>query len=196
MKSLTIVLTGTNSILLDNPQVADPLLACSQELKTLSKKRNKTVEDIKEIEDVTMKYSVYWNDDFNGVYIPQSHLMASMCKISNEVAKVSKAKFRSYVFIDHWHHKLNYTGSKQIKSLNDLVANPSFRYRTMGAGAGGARVPMVSSKFDDWSLSFEVTYDDTQLDLASLKAIATRAFTYGGLGKWRPTFGRAVVSFK
>ena len=78
----------------------------------------------------------------------------------------------------------------KVKTITDVVMNSEFRHRML-LKQGQVRVPKDAPIFHDWSFETAVEFDDTVVDMGSLRRIVERSAKYGGFGDFRPTFGRA-----
>jgi hypothetical protein len=193
MKELNCKVTGKNILLMNNPQVADPLHEGAKELKAISSKRTKTDDDYLLLSHLSIKWGVFWDNDL-GIYIPSSWIFGLLCGHSFKQAKVSKKEIRSAVFINEMKFKLKYDGDKSVKSLKDIVENEKYHFRQT-LKQGQVMVAKTRPQFHKWSFDFSVVFDDTLLDERTLKQILEYGFYYGGIGDFRPTFGRANIEF-
>ena len=194
MKSITVIYTGIDTLLQNNPQMSDPLNKYSKEMKTISGKRKKTDDDIVAMREIELRAKMYW-DEGMGVYIPSSWVTASIQGVSWSRAKIKKADIRAAVFVTEPKLKLTYDGMGTVKAPLDIVKNERF-HRIMSLKQGQVRVVKAAPQFAKWSFEAEIEFDPEIINESELKALIEYGAAYGGFGDFRPTFGRANVEFK
>jgi len=84
---------------------------------------------------------------------------------------------------------LEYNGPRNVEVL---WADEAFRV-TAGVRVQRNRIMRTRPLFRTWSLSFEVQYNASQLNLEEITAFVRIGGEQIGLGDWRPRFGRYVV---
>lgn len=185
-----IVVTGISPLLQNNPQTVDPFNRYAKSKKAITNKRTaKTDDDLLWLGNLETESKIYFDDDL-GVYIPATWITEAIICTGFSVAKIGRAKMRGGLFATEPKVKLTYRGMNKVKTISDVVMNPEFRHRML-LKQGQVRVPKDAPIFHDWSFETEVEFDDTVVDLGSLRRIVERAAKYGGFGDFRPTFGRA-----
>lgn len=185
-----IVVTGISPLLQNNPQTVDPFNHYAKAKKAITNKRTaKTDDDLLLLGNLETESKIYFDDDL-GVYIPATWITEAIICTGFSVAKIGRAKMRGGLFATEPKVKLTYRGMNKVKTITDVVMNPEFRHRML-LKQGQVRVPKDAPIFHDWSFETEVEFDDTVVDLGSLRRIVERAAKYGGFGDFRPTFGRA-----
>lgn len=185
-----IVVTGISPLLQNNPQTVDPFNHYAKAKKAITNKRTaKTDDDLLLLGNLETESKIYFDDDI-GVYIPATWITEAIICTGFSVAKIGRAKMRGGLFSTEPKVKLTYRGMNKVKTITDVVMNPEFRHRML-LKQGQVRVPKDAPIFHDWSFETEVEFDDTVVDLGSLRRIVERAAKYGGFGDFRPTFGRA-----
>lgn len=185
-----IVVTGISPLLQNNPQTVDPFNHYAKAKKAITNKRTaKTDDDLLLLGNLETESKIYFDDDI-GVYIPATWITEAIICTGFSVAKIGRAKMRGGLFATEPKVKLTYRGMNKVKTITDVVMNPEFRHRML-LKQGQVRVPKDAPIFHDWSFETEVEFDDTVVDLGSLRRIVERAAKYGGFGDFRPTFGRA-----
>lgn len=185
-----IVVTGISPLLQNNPQTVDPFNHYAKAKKAITNKRTaKTDDDLLELGNLETESKIYFDDDI-GVYVPAMWITEAIICTGFSVAKIGRAKMRGGLFATEPKVKLTYRGMNKVKTITDVVMNPEFRHRML-LKQGQVRVPKDAPIFHDWSFDTEVEFDDTVVDLGSLRRIVERAAKYGGFGDFRPTFGRA-----
>ena len=185
-----IVITGISPLLQNNPQTVDPFNRFAKAKKSITNKRTaKTDDDLLELGNLETESKLYFDDEI-GVYIPATWITEAIICTGFSVAKIGRAKMRGGLFAAEPKIKLKYRGMNKVKTITDVVMNPEFRHRML-LKQGQVRVPKDAPIFHDWSFETAVEFDDTVVDMGSLRRIVERSAKYGGFGDFRPTFGRA-----
>ena len=185
-----IVVAGISPLLQNNPQTVDPFNHYAKAKKAITNKRTaKTDDDLLELGNLETESKLYFDDEI-GVYIPATWITEAIICTGFSVAKIGRAKMRGGLFATEPKIKLKYRGMNKVKTITDVVMNPEFRHRML-LKQGQVRVPKDAPIFHDWSFETAVEFDDTVVDMGSLRRIVERAAKYGGFGDFRPTFGRA-----
>ena len=185
-----IVVTGISPLLQNNPQTVDPFNHYAKAKKAITNKRTaKTDDDLLELGNLETESKLYFDDEI-GVYSPATWITEAIICTGFSVAKIGRAKMRGGLFATEPKIKLKYRGMNKVKTITDVVMNPEFRHRML-LKQGQVRVPKDAPIFHDWSFDTAVEFDDTVVDMGSLRRIVERSAKYGGFGDFRPTFGRA-----
>ena len=185
-----IVVTGISPLLQNNPQTVDPFNHYAKSKKSITNKRTaKTDDDLLELGNLETESKLYFDDEI-GVYIPATWITEAIICTGFSVAKIGRAKMRGGLFATEPKIKLKYRGMNKVKTITDVVMNSEFRHRML-LKQGQVRVPKDAPIFHDWSFETAVEFDDTVVDMGSLRRIVERSAKYGGFGDFRPTFGRA-----
>ena len=185
-----IVVTGISPLLQNNPQTVDPFNHYAKAKKAITNKRTaKTDDDLLELGNLETESKLYFDDEI-GVYVPATWITEAIICTGFSVAKIGRAKMRGGLFATESKIKLKYRGMNKVKTITDVVMNPEFRHRML-LKQGQVRVPKDAPIFHDWSFDTAVVFDDTVVDMGSLRRIVERSAKYGGFGDFRPTFGRA-----
>ena len=185
-----ISVAGISPLLQNNPQTVDPFNHYAKAKKAITNKRTaKTDDDLLELGNLETESKLYFDDDI-GVYIPATWITEAIICTGFSVAKIGRAKMRGGLFATESKIKLKYRGMNKVKTITDVVMNSEFRHRML-LKQGQVRVPKDAPIFHDWSFETAVEFDDTVVDMGSLRRIVERSAKYGGFGDFRPTFGRA-----
>ena len=185
-----IVVTGISPLLQNNPQTVDPFNHYAKAKKAITNKRTaKTDDDLLELGNLETESKLYFDDEI-GVYVPATWITEAIICTGFSVAKIGRAKMRGGLFATEPKIKLKYRGMNKVKTITDVVMNSEFRHRML-LKQGQVRVPKDAPIFHDWSFDTAVEFDDTVVDMGSLRRIVERSAKYGGFGDFRPTFGRA-----
>lgn len=189
METLSFRITGTQPLLMNNPQAADRFNKYGIRMKQINdKKTGRTDEDYREMADLEIRSALYFDKEI-GVYVPSAWIMAAIAKNSHAVTKISKEKIRGSVFPTEMKLKLFYKGQSNVKTPEDIVGNELFRHR-MILGNAGSRKGKSKLIFDNWSFIVTLDYDNKRIDGRNLFRILEHAAHYGGFGDFRPTWGR------
>jgi len=185
-----IIVTGISPLLQNNPQTVDPFNHYAKAKKAITNKRTaKTDDDLLELGNLETESKLYFDDEI-GVYVPATWITEAIICAGFSVAKIGRSKMRGGLFATESKIKLKYRGMNKVKTNTDVVMNPEFRHRML-LKQGQVRVPKDAPIFHDWSFETAVEFDDTVVDMGSLRRIVERSAKYGGFGDFRPTFGRA-----
>lgn len=194
MKSLTVQIKGIEPLLINNPQAVDPFNKYSRAAKEITSKRKKTDEDLLKLREIEIESKLYF-DEKVGVWIPATWITAAIAAQSWAKAKIKKADIRSCVFVNESKIKLNYACMDKVKTKTDVVKNEMF-HTVLNLKQGQVRVCKAAPIFNDWSVEFEILFDDTIINASDLKNLIEIAAKFGGFGDFRPTYGRALATFK
>ena len=185
-----IIVSGISPLLQNNPQTVDPFNHFAKSKKAITNKRTaKTDDDLIELGNLETESKIYFDDEI-GVYVPATWITEAIICTGFSVAKIGRAKMRGGLFATEPKIKLKYRGMNKVKTITDVVMNTEFRHRML-LKQGQVRVPKDAPIFHDWSFETAVEFDDTVVDMGSLRRIVERSAKYGGFGDFRPTFGRA-----
>ena len=193
MKELRVRIEGIEPLLVNNPQGVDPFNLYARRAKSITSKRKKTDEDLLELRKVEIETKLYFDDEIK-IYVPSSWIISSMAAISWTKAKVKKADIRACVFVDGSKIKLTYDGMKKVKTKEDVVLNEQF-HTLLNLKQGQVRIAKAAPIFHNWSIEFDMFFDDTILDLSEIKRLLEIAAKFGGYGDFRPSYGRATATF-
>jgi len=187
-----ITITGLDYLLLNNPQTVDPFNRFTKAMKAITNKRTgKTEDDLIELGNLETEAKLYFDEEV-GVYAPTRWLTEAICTGAFAVAKIGKAKMRGGIFAVESKAKLRYDGELGVKGVSDIIKDPHFRHRAI-LPQGQVRIAKDFPIFKNWSFQTAVEFDDTVVDLVTLRRITERTAKYVGFGDFRPTFGRAVA---
>lgn len=185
MKERTYTIRGVAPIVMHNEQLSDPLNKWAKLLREISKKRNKTEDDLLEMSRREWFGGLYY-DTKNGVHVPE-RCLERMLRDAASKTKMGRAVVSACIVVDP--AKLDYKGPK---APDDLWAAGDYVLRA-SVGVGKQRVIRSRPIFREWGLTFTVNYDETVLQEADLDGFADTAGRLVGLCDWRPKFGRFTV---
>ncbi|AUR99493.1 hypothetical protein NVP1266O_44 [Vibrio phage 1.266.O._10N.286.52.F9] len=193
MEMIRVKFTGINPLLINNPQQVDPFNKFAKASKLITGKRKKTDEDLLALRDIEIESKVYFDDHLK-IWVPSTWIMALISGVSFKKAKIAKKDIRSAVFMTENKLKLSYAGDNKVKTITDIVKNEDFHV-TLNLKQGQVRVCKAAPIFNDWSFETCIEFDDTIINESELKDLLVYGAKYGGLGDFRPTYGRANVEF-
>lgn len=180
-------MVGTETLLMHNAQLSDPLNVYTKRLAEVTSKRKKAEEDHIEISRREWDGGLYFDPEV-GPYIPGQNVERALLD-SARMNRLGKSIERG-VFITDNVIPLQYPGPRDIRELRE---DASFRHMA-SVKIGMSRTMRCRPMFREWSLETEGYLDEEQLDLAELRQIAIRAGKLIGLGDWRPRFGRFIAT--
>ncbi len=185
MKSATYSIRGTTPLLMHSERLANPFDPLTVELKTLTKRRNKTVDDLLEIARVEWLGGLYHDD--SGIYVPGYNVLAALVG-GGKMRKLGTAIKRGAI-VKEDKVPVEYTGTKKP---DDLFKNKSF-VDIRSVKVGTSKVARCRPIFKDWKLTFTVLYAEDTIQKTDLDLIVQDAGAMIGLGDYRPRFGRFEV---
>ena len=191
MQIVNIKLKGQTPIMLVADTLADPLNPLTQAHKALTSIRgkNKTEDILREIAKSQYVNGIYWNEDLN-VYVPNQNIRASM--IGGAKFNKKGADFKRAVQIVGNKTKLIYDGPKTPEGL---WKNLNFRdVRTVVVNR--SKVMAYRAIIPNWTLSFQIAYDEDMVNLDSIQDALTKAGRFVGLCGYRIENGGGFGSFE
>lgn len=182
----TISITGTQPLLMHNAQLSDPLNQYTRRLAEVTSKKTKTLEDHAEMARREWSGGLYYDPEI-GPYIPGQNIERALLD-SARMNRLGKSIERGVFITDYAGDMfpLNYAGSRDVTKM---LEDANFRHMA-SVKIGMKRVMRCRPIFRDWSIQASGYFDESQLDLDELSAIAVNAGRLIGLGDWRPRFGR------
>lgn len=185
MKGLTCTLSGTRPLILHNGQLANPLNPYAVELGKYTHKRNKTLDDHRNIARIEWTASLYLDDPGQGlqVVIPGANIEAM---IVESARKSRKGKLAKAGVICIGPFALEYEGPQEPEQLWEagekyrLVSTPPIR---------GNRVVRTRPRFFPWSICPTIYFDPGILSEEEIREFVQDAGRYVGLCDWRPRYG-------
>jgi hypothetical protein len=177
-------ITGVAPLILHNGQLADPLNNYAKAMKRIAGKRNKTETDLEELARLEWHGSLYVSS--GNVVIPGELIEAHLVEAAKKLKKGQQAK--ACLFCDGV-FPLVYDGPVD---LDALWKNEAYRL-TAGVKVQRNRIMRTRPIFQSWTLSAQVLYNPSQLNLGEIRKFFRIGGEQIGLGDWRPRFGRYVV---
>lgn len=185
MKTRQYTIKGIRPILMHSEQLSDPLNKWSKALREISKKRQKTDDDLLEMSRREWFGGLYWDSQL-GVHIPE-RCLERMIRDAASLSKRGKDINRGLIVADP--APLEYKGPK---NPDDLWVSGEYLLRS-SVGVTGKRVIRSRPMFRDWQITFQVEYDEQVLDAADIDQFVETAGRLIGVGDWRPKYGRFQV---
>ena len=187
MKTLKVTWKGTKTLIMHSCQCVNPLNPIQKELKKYTSKRTKTDEDLQRISDLEWEAGAYWKEGM-GLYIPGENVIATIvngAKLFKKGTDVQK-----YVSVPDVHIPFNY-GENLTKE--ELIADKDYRdVRPMVVGK--AKVIRTRPRFNQWSITFNLEYEEDKIDRDVVILALENAGKYVGLcDSRRYGYGRFVV---
>lgn len=180
MNLVTATITGINPLLMHNVRLANPLEPIVQEIKVLSSKRKKTVEDIRELSRLEFEGGMY-HDTKLGPYIPGQAFHKTL--VTAAKAQRLGTKVNAGLIVATLKGTLEYDGPREIQELWDAGF-----YDQRMVTVERSRTLRTRPKFEAWSASFEVMYSPSDFDDRTLTQIFEAAGRVGILD-YRPHYG-------
>lgn len=180
---LTLDITGTAPLLMHNARLADPLDPMTRELKKVTSKTRKTDDDHAEMARLEFLGGLYCDDDL-GPYLPGDNIFRALVDAGRK-RKLGK-KVTEGVFVTSSVNPIAYKGPRTPAGLWE---DGGFTNRA-SAKVGMARVNRTRPEFKEWRTTADVYLDTDVLDVDDLHDIVDLAGRLGGLGNWRPRYGR------
>lgn len=156
------------------------------EINKLTKKRNKTEEDLLNIMDLEYKLSIYY-DDSTGPYIPAQNVEACLRDAAKK-RRLGQA-FTSSVFVTPDMIPLQYEGPHDLEGL---VKDMRFR-DVRPVVIKKQTVLRCRPRFNKWEATFTLLYDATVLDRQNIIDALDTAGRLIGINDGRPRYGRFAV---
>lgn len=188
METLNVNIQGIRPLLMHNGLLADVNYSFTKEIKDITKKSSKKMTDSDHERRNWFEWQggLYW-DDALGPIIPSENIERCI-QLGAQKSRIGK-DVAAAVFCSQSVYKLNYDGPRAKKAMYD---DPRFSLRC-GVGLQQKRIMRIRPQFPPgWSLSFELEFDDSIINEASIIKAIDDAGAYIGLGDWRPKFGRFV----
>ena len=186
MKTLRITWKGLTPLIMHSCKCVNPLHPISIEMKKYTSKRKKTEEDLVAISNLEWEAGAYWEDGI-GLYIPAENIEAT---IQNGAKAIKKGKdIEKYCDVKDLYNKLDYY---ENLPKEELIARPEYRdVRVMTVQR--AKILRTRPRFDKWKVTFDMMYDDSKIDIHTIKQSIEYAGAYVGLCDSRPKYGKFVA---
>jgi hypothetical protein len=193
-KRVEVTIEGVLALLLYRGEMADPFDPWAKKLKTLTAKRNKNDELLSEIRDVEWRAAIWWSDQF-GLYLPAGNLFAGIRDAAKAFKKGKTVSEGAIVYAEGKHGdaecvKILYSGPQ---TLEKLAANPEYR-DSRPVVMSGRRIIRTRGRVPaGWKMTFIIQYNSRTLEAREVVNFLQAAGFAGGMGDYRPRFGRFSV---
>lgn len=187
---IRLTLTGTTPLLMHNPRMVDPEFVLNREIKSLTSKRKKTDEDLKQIERLEWYGGLY--EDAGVIVQPTSK--PRKCFINTaRITKQGKFVERALSFAA-LNVPLLYDGPT---SIDDVFALPQFHSR-LSVGIGNKRVMRVRPQFPQWSMTLTGLFvEDAGINYDAFQEVVELAGVVEGIGDNRVNgYGRFTAKLE
>lgn len=186
LQTVSVELTGTSPLILNNAQQVDPLYEWTKEKKKITSKKKKTEEDLLEIARLEFHGALYVNDA-DHVILPADNLLASIRDGAKRDKRGKEVQCGLFVLADA---ELVHSGAK---SASELWKDVQFRYMRV-VRMQNAKVVKCRPIFRSWSAKFKIEFDPEVMDKADVMRFLEVAGQYCAIGDYRPRFGRFKVA--
>lgn len=187
MKTLRVTWKGVSPLIMHSCKCVNPLHPIAREMKKYTSKKKKTEEDLLKIADLEWEAGAYWQDGL-GLYIPSENIEATL---RNGAKTYKKGKdFEKYVNVTDLIIPLDYG---ENLSKEELIKD--FRYRdTRVMTVQRARIVRTRPRFNQWQIIFNLSYDETKIDLDTIINCMEYSGSYIGVCDSRPRYGQFVAT--
>ena len=189
MINFTIVLTGTEPLLMHSADLANPIDPTVKAIRKVTSKRTKTDDDYEEIARLEHAGSLYMDPQI-GPYLPGENIERSLLDAAR-ITRQGKAIERG-VFITSRVNPLAYKGPRTAAGL---WADESFRLYA-SVKVQRARTMRCRPIFHQWSADATGILDPSIIDPADFGDICATAGLMVGIGDWRPRYGRFTATLE
>jgi len=180
MKELRIRFIGVTPLLLHNGRMADPLYPHARELKKVAQKKKKTESDFAEMARIEWYGGLYLNE--KGRIIIPTEMVEAALKDSAKRDRKGKSVDKALVCRDTTPLDIG----NNYKNIDELWHDEKYRL-TCIVRIGKNRVVRTRPKFDQWSFTAKVEYDEYVLEQSDIESFIKGIC----FGDWRPKFGQA-----
>lgn len=200
MREINVRFEGTSPLLLHSNQGVDPLNIYTKAMKPLTSKRNKTEADYHAISRIEWESGLYLDDD-GFVAMPTANIEAMLKKAARR-AKNGK-KIEQGVSLDGITCRLKFPDDKtkletRPHTPDDVPSQEldglfeKYHDRRAAKPKGQGTVIRTRPRFDKWSLSCTIFYEEDVIDERTLLETIQDAGRFGGLGDYREKYGHFI----
>lgn len=186
-QKVQMTLTGVAPLLMHNGLMADPANPLTRAMKEISAKRKKVDADFEALANIEWRAGLYISG--GKIVIPSNVLEATLTAASKKTRQGKQAQAGLFVESDC---VLQFPDMDT--PLTELEKMPAYRL-SVGVRVQLARIIRTRPKFDVWSITPTIVYDDQMFNRESVKTIAATAGDIIGMCDWRPKYGRFTVTF-
>jgi hypothetical protein len=154
--NIEIVMLGTSPLLMHNPSLIDPDNPITRAIKSLTSKRKKTDEDLRQIDNLEWRGGLYTEKNGKEEIVVQPSSKARKCFINAaKINKLGKGVERSVTMLT-LNVPLIYDGPRNISELHE---NPALRSR-LSVVIGGKRIMRCRPQFNPWGLVVPAVFNE------------------------------------
>lgn len=187
---IAVALTGTSPLLMHNPRMVDPEFDLNRKIKSLTTKRKKTDDDLRQIGMLEWYGGLY--EEAGVVTQPTSKVRKCFIEAA-KISKQGKAIERSLSF-GSLNVPLIYDGPADV---DKIYADKRFHSR-LSVGIGPKRVMRVRPQFFPWGIKVSGLFvEDAGLNFDEFQRIVELAGVVEGIGDARKIgYGRFTATVK
>jgi len=189
----SVHIIGATPMIIHNGRTASPLDVYAKKMKTITSKRKKTEEDIRDLLEIQWEGALYW-DDAIGLHMPVENLLAALLKAARK--HKMGPQISGFIFEQP-------VGFPILTNNHDnwdkLCADESNKFiKTVSIG-GRSKTLSCRPIFNAWELKFEFFVDESVITLDEIKTLIATMASRVGLGVWTPShpkpgnFGRFLI---
>jgi hypothetical protein len=186
MKQIVFAIKGTTPLIMHNERLANPFDDLTKEIKAITGKRKKTEDDLHEMARLEWLGGLYHED--GKIIVPGYNVLAAI-RDGGKLHKLGTAVKRA-VLVQEDRLELAYDGPT---TPAELFKDKNF-VDVRSVKVGAARIMRCRPIFKSWGLCFTLLFDESVIQLDSIKRIVADAGALCGLGDYRPRFGRFEIA--
>jgi hypothetical protein len=182
-ESIKVSIEGRTPLIMHNGMIADPLNQATQELKKVSSKRTKTIQDHLDMARLEWFAGLYTSE--NGqIVVPGVNLEKTLIEAARKSKKGKQFESGVSIFED-----VPLDFPDKGKPLQNLYESGNYTDRRMVVVQRN-RIARTRPVFKNWSLTFVVDFDNELVNRSDLMDTVDLAGQLIGLCDYRPRFGR------
>ncbi len=185
----TMILTGTQPLLMHNVQLGDPDNQYVRDIGKLNALKQKITEDQRAERDWLKWRGGLYHDDDAGPVLPAANVFRSLQQAAS-LTRNGKDIERGLVMVDE-HAALDFDGPRKPE---DMWGGGTSRFvdRRM-ARVNRAPVVAVRPRFDTWAATYRFSLDEDVMSMDDFEFIAEKAGRMIHVGDYRRFFGAYTV---
>ncbi len=190
MKKIHVTLNGTNTLLMHSPKTVNKYHPLALELAQYTSKRKKTEDDLLKVSVLEWEAGLYY-DEANGLHIPTECLQRTL----ENGAKLFKAgkDIQRYCIFPHCVAPLDIGTPFDLEKMRRDMKY----YDVRPVRVGMSRIPRTRPRFDVWRCEFDMLFDESHIDIATIAMAFENAGQYIGLCDGRTLgYGRFTTAIE
>ena len=185
MKTLKVTWKGMSPLIMCSCQCVNPFHHISIEMKKITSKKKRTEDDALRLSNLEWESRAYWDDNI-GLYIPAENIEATIINGAKSFKKGTDIK--KYCDVKDLCVPLNYYANL---TKEQLINDENYRdVRVMTVDR--KKVMRTRPRFNKWSITFELEYEESKIDVETIERAIDYAGRYVGLCDSRPKYGKFV----